>query len=210
MRSEIPATFAGIPAIVINLSAEGIALRHESTIKVNSSGSIRIESEENTSGVSFRGRVRWSHMSRTATAAGKLQYDSGIEIEEVTDAVGGLLGRLIRAFGEKDTESMQRKQEAALKRVQDSSTPQAPPATPSPAPTITKDQILLIREANLKLESSPDVAQEWYDRAKETFAKQEDRATPSLYRREVIAVWQYLGGKIDLEVITAVLDAENA
>ena len=211
MRTEIPATFSGADAIVTNLSAEGIALRHSLPIKVNSTGLIRIESEENTAGVSFRGRVRWSHISPTASTAGTFVFDTGIQIEDVTDAVGGLLGRLIRAFGERDTDSMQRKHDAALKRVQARSAPPPTPAAPQPARTITKDQVLLIREAKAKLDSTPELAQELYERARQSLAKREanDGASPTLNRREVLTIWEYLGCKIDFEIIVAVLDAQN-
>lgn len=209
MRSEVHATFSGTPATVINVSAEGIALRHAKPIKVGSTGSIQIESEENTARVSFRGRVRWSHISKTASAAEGLVFDTGIQIEEVTDAVGGLLGRLIRAFGEIDTDSMQRKHEAAFQRLHKRSTP---PPEPKPAPTITRDQILLITEANTKLQSSPELIQEWNDRAKASLAKREatEGSAPTMNRREVLAIWEYLGRKIDFEIIIAVLDAQNA
>lgn len=210
MRSEIPATFAGTTAIVTNLSAEGIAIRHSTPIKVNSSGLIRIESEENTAGVSFRGRVRWSHMAQSTTATGTFAFDSGIQIEDVTDAVGGLLGRLIRAFGERDTESMQNKQAAAAQKVKDHATPPAPPADPAPSRTITRDQVLLIREASIKLQNEPDHAQELYDRGRQSLAKREATDGASLHRREVITIWEYLGCKMDFEVIVAVLDAQKA
>lgn len=208
MCAEVHATFAGAPAAVINVSGEGLALRHEALIKVGSSGSIRIESAENSAGITFRGRVRWSHISRTPTAKGSLQYDSGIQIEDVNDAVAGLLGRLIRAHGEKDVDSLQRKQEAAERKAMNRATPSPVPA-PRPPRTITRDQILLIREACVKVTSSPDDAQRWYERARQSL---ERRETPVAgpHRRDVLSVWEYLGGTIDPEIITAVLDAQNA
>lgn len=212
LKCRMTATFSGLPATITDVSAEGIGLQHATPIRINSAGAIRIESEENVRGVTFRGRVRWSRLSRTANHEGKYLYSSGVEIEETSDAASGLLGRLIRAFGERDTNSMQLKKKAAAERAQARSlSPALLPRTES-VPRIAPDQALLIKEARVALENHPESAQEWYNRAKYSLVKREliadiGRSIP--YRREVIVIWEYLGGAIDLDVITSVIELDK-
>jgi hypothetical protein len=213
LRGKLSATFSGQPATVTDISAEGLGLQHSAPIKINASGAIRIESEENLAGTSFRARIRWSRLSRTSTPEGKYLYTSGLEIEEASDAAAGLLGRLIRALGEPDRDSLQAKkkalQEKALAR---SSAPMVLSANPA-APKNGHDHALLIRNASLDLANHPESAQEWYNRAKFSLAKRNlisDASQSSPYRREVIVIWEYLGGKVDLDVIARELDSRKS
>lgn len=207
LRTPVPATFAGTPASVTNLSAEGLGIEHPGAMKINAAGSIRIDSPENIAGVAFRARIRWSQLSNTADRGGKLLYHSGVEIEEASDASAGLLGRLIRAGGVADRDSLDRKRQAVSERLQARAA--APVLLPRREVDDTRSsQLHLIREAQLKLANQPESAQEWYNRAKYSMARRnliaENGALP--YRREVIVIWEYLGGKIDLDTITTVLD----
>lgn len=210
MKRPIDATFAGQQATVTNISAEGLGLAHATPVKINSAGTIRIESEENTANAAFRGRVCWSRLSRTANAEGKYLYNSGLRIEDASDAAAGLLGRLIRAFGERDCNSLQLKQKTAEEKAASrASLPAMLHAAKPSGPKINPDQVLLVREARTILENHPESAQEWYNRAKYSLAKRNmlDESRPSPYRRDVIVIWEYLGGRIELDTITAVLDA---
>lgn len=212
LKCRIDATFSGLPATITNVSADGVGIQHAAPIRINSAGAIRIESEENVSGVAFRGRIRWSRLSRTANHEGKYLYSSGVEIEEASDAAAGLLGRLIRAFGERDRDSLLLKQKSAEEKAQARSAVPGLLPRSEPAPKISPDHALLIREARTALENHPESAQEWYNRAKYSLVKREliadiGRSIP--YRREVIVIWEYLGGAIDLDVITNVIDLDK-
>jgi len=212
LRDKVEATFAGQPAVVTNISAEGIGMQHAAPLRINSAGSIRIESDENEAGVQFRGRVRWSRLSRTTNEEGKLLYNTGLQIEEASDAAAGLLGRLIRALGQRDDNSLQLKLKAAEEKAQARSTVPAMLQTSSPAPKINADHVLLIREAINVIANHPESAQEWYNRAKFSLAKRNPGGSESVavpYRRDVIVIWEYLGGRIEPELITSVLDAES-
>jgi hypothetical protein len=211
MRHAVPATFAGQPVTITNLSADGLGVIHASPIRIDAAGSIRIESAENFGGVSFRGRIRWSRLSRTANADGKYLYHSGLRIEDPSDAAFGLLGRLIRALGEADRDSLRRKLQVTEEKRQ------ARNATPvlfhRPSTHDGMDQrMALIRDAQSRLANHPESAQEWYNRAKYSLVKRNlmrDEHGSIPFRREVIVIWEFLGGKIDLETIATVLDGSE-
>lgn len=210
MRHAVHATFAGQPVTITNLSADGLGITHASPIRIDASGSIRIESAENSGGVSFRGRIRWSRLSRTANAEGKYLYHSGLRIEDSTDAVFGLLGRLIRALGVADRDSLQHKVRVAQEKAKARASSPILLSRPTVDRGFTPDHEALIREAKAKLANHPDSAQEWYNRAKYSLVKRnlmrdENGSIP--FRREVIVIWEFLGGKIDLDTIMTVLDA---
>jgi hypothetical protein len=207
LRTPVPATFAGTPASVTNLSADGLGIEHSGPMKINAAGSIRIDSPENLADVAFRGRIRWSRLSKTADRDGRLLYHSGVQIEEASDASAGLLGRLIRAGGVADRDSLDRKRQAAAERLQARAL--APVLLPRrEIDDARSSQLHLIREAQMRLANQPESAQEWYNRAKYSMARRNlvaaNGAPP--YRRDVIVIWEYLGGKIDLDTITAALD----
>jgi hypothetical protein len=213
LRSPLPATFSGLPVTVTNLSAGGLRIEHPSPIKVNAAGSIRIESADNTSGVAFRGRIRWSRLSKAGGDGGKFLYTSGVQIEDLGDAAAGLLGRLIRTFGERDPGSLELKRRIIEEKMQArASAPILMPPPPPAATAIRPDQALLIGEAHTALANRPEQFQHLYERAKKSLAARkliEHESHPIPYRREAVAIWEYLEGKIDIDLVTMVLDARR-
>lgn len=209
LLASLDAQFAGQPAIVRNLSAQGIGIRHAAQIRVCSSASIRIDAPENESATSIRCRVVWSRLSRVADERGKHLYDSGLLILDDSPAVAGLLGRLIRAYGVKDTDSMEAKRRMLEARAKDRANGSTVTRASSPSiPRITPDQVLLIREAQEILRSNPESATRLLERAKQSLVtngivSSEAKAAP--HRREVLVVWEYLGGKLELDVVSMIL-----
>lgn len=205
----LEAHFAGQAAIVRNLSANGLGLSHAEQVRVSSTVCVRIDAPENDSATQIRCRVVWSRLSSTGGGRGRNLYDSGFLILDDSPAVAGLMGRLIHAYGVKDGDSLAAKRrmlEARAKERAGGPTPYTAP--PSAIPRITSDQVLLIREAKELLATNPEEVTRWHDRAKQSLVRDgliapDARSSP--HRRDVLVVWEYLGGRLGLDVVSMIL-----
>ena len=211
MRSAIVANFAGVPVTIRNMSDGGLGIESATPLRIGSAGPIRIDAPENSGGIAFRGRVVWSRL--TTAGNGSLSYLSGVRVEEESDAIAGLFGRMIRAHGERRADGLQRKQEALNERARQRG--KLPTFTPSPIPAqpkFTRDQLLMIEQARKKMLADPAAVSKLYERAKETLVIRgviPAGAHVPPYRKEVVATWEYLEGKLELELISAVLAAST-
>jgi hypothetical protein len=207
----VPATFSGVQVSVLDLSVTGLRLEHASPMRIASSGAIHLETEENDAHVTVKGRVVWSRLSCVADASGKLLYQSGVRLDEVSDSVAGLFGRVIHLYGERDSQSILTKRAVRAARASgrvSGTTPTSEMSTPGPSVTITADDAVMIRQAAQALKNQPDKAIQWHNRARYSDASRQLRDTPEgrvPYPTDVIVIWEYLGGKIDLEAIFKVL-----
>lgn len=209
VEAALEAQFAGQPAIVRNLSANGIGLRHAAQVRVSSTVSVRIDAPENEAATQIRCRVVWSRLSSAVGGGrGKNLYDSGLLILDDAPAVAGLLGRLIRAYGVKDADSLAAKRRLLEARAKERANGVATsPAVVSALPRITPDQVLLIREAQELLATNPDAVEKWHDRAKQSLVRKgliAPGAKSSPHRRDVLVIWEYLGGRLDLDVVSMI------
>lgn len=201
----LPAQLLGNEVEVMNLSAEGLQIRHAAFVKIGTRGTLRVENADMHERVSLQIRVLWSRLSTVADANGKYLYLSGLAIEDAS-LTAGAIGRLIRSFAQPDTGSMDRKRKALEERTQRRSTIVVTPT--GPELRISRDQLLLIKEAREKLEANPAQAKEWYSRAK-ILAKQGDEERPLPYRQDVLAIWGYLGGHVELDQVALVYELTN-
>ncbi len=213
LLKPLDAMVANQRATICNLSAGGVGISHVVPFKIGSSVVIRITAPENDADVAFRGRLAWSRLSRVADSTGKYPYISGLTVDDDSPAVAGLLGRLIRAHGSREPGSLDAKRQALEQKAKSRGTLTATVTPASVAPRITSDQALMIQQARNILANNPDSAKKWYDRAKYSLANRgiiasADRSAP--YRREVLVVWEYLEGKLDLDVVSSILDAKSA
>jgi len=213
LRVPLEAQFGAQPAIVRNISAQGLGLRHAAQVRVSSNVSVRIDAPENESATVIPCRVVWSRMA-VAGEGGKLAYDSGLLILDDSSAIAGLLGRLIRAYGVKDQESLEIKRRMFESRAKVRSAPPAPVApVPSSPPRITSDQVLLIREAQEMIRTNADAAARWHARAKDALVESGMVAPgtkSSPYRHDVLIVWAYLGGRLELDLVSLILNLPGA
>ncbi len=212
LSKAIEALVANNRATICNLSPGGIGITHSSPVKIGSDVLIKIGAPENEADVAFRGRLVWSRLSRTAEPNGKYPYNSGICVVDDSPAVAGLMGRLIRAHGARQPSSLDAKRQALEERARSRETPVSLTTSTRVAPRITSDQALMIQQARNILANNPDAAIKWYDRAKYSLVNRgiiasADRSTP--YRREVLVVWEYLEGKLDLDLVSSILDAKS-
>lgn len=205
----LEAQFAGQTAIVRNLSANGLGLRHVEQVRVNAPVSVRIYAPENESATQIRCRVVWSRLSSASGGRGRNLYDTGLFILDGSPAVAGLMGRLIHAHGVRDDESLEAKRRALEARARERAGGLAPFLAPlSTIPHITPDQVLLIHEAKNVLETNPEGAAKWHERAKQSLVREgliAPDAKSSPHRRDVLVVWEFLGGGLELDVVSTIL-----
>lgn len=212
IRPRVPATFSGVPVSVLDLSATGLRVEHATPMRLSATGSIQLETEENSARVTCRGRVVWSRLSRVTDNNGKLLYQSGVRLEEVPDSVAGLFGRVIHLFGERDSQSIVAKRAVMAARASSRAshgTSIVPVKAASPKVRISADDVRAIREAEETLKNDPHEAQQWVNRARYSTALRCMHESPEgmvPYPREVIVIWEYLGGRIELDAILTVLD----
>lgn len=202
----LEAQFAGQAAIVRNLSANGIGLRHAAQVRVGSTVAVKVDAPENESAALFRCRVVWSRLSRFADDRGKPFYDTGLLILDDSPAAAGLMGRLIRAYGVRDADSLESKRRAIEERALLRAGAQPGPRTQA-LPRITSDQVLLIREAQEFLANDPEKAARWHERAKESLVSlglvsPDAKASP--HRRDALVIWEYLGRTLDLDIVSMI------
>lgn len=214
LSKAIEALVAGNRATISTLSAGGMGIIHSSPLKIGSEVQIRINAPENDANVAFRGRTAWSRLSRHADPDGKYPYNSGICITDDSPAVAGLMGRLIRAYGTRQPSSLEAKRQALELKARSREHPIVLASTTraNVVPRITPDQALMIQQARSILANNPEAAIKWYDRAKYSLVSRgiiasTERSTP--YRREVLVVWEYLGGKLDLDLVSSILDLKS-
>jgi hypothetical protein len=206
----LEAQLAGQPAIVSNVSEQGLGLRHAAQIRVGSIVPIRIQAPENDSATHIRCKVAWSRLSRTADARRRNFYDSGFRILDDTPAVAGLMDKIIRAYGIKDDQSLEAKRlmletRARLREAAMEATDTTTPVIPS----ITPEQMLLIRDVQEILATDPDASGRWRERAREAITRlgiTDSDSASSARRRDLLVVWEYLGGSLDPEILSIFLD----
>lgn len=109
LATTIEAQFASQLAIVRNISARGLGLRHPAQVRVGAALDVKIEAPENENAMLLRCRVAWSRLSRVADERGRAFYDSGLFIIDDSTRVAALMGRLIRAYGIADSDSLDAK-----------------------------------------------------------------------------------------------------
>jgi len=194
--------FVGDAAEVLNLSAEGIQIRHAAFVKLGMRATIRIDYPVTRETVSLQARILWSRLSTIADATGKYLYVSGLLIEDAA-TVGGALGRLIRTCAAPDSDSMEKKRKSIEERAQRRTVVMTPVAHEM---RVSSDQLLLIQEAREKLEANPEQMTEWCGRAKRLAAKDADAPHSLPYRQEILAIWGYLGGHVELEQVALVCE----
>lgn len=203
LSPALEGSFGAIAVTVKNLGIRGMQIEHAEALKLGSQGRITITVPERREKVVVMGRVAWSRLAQTPDAAGRLRYHSGIRFLEdalcPSEVLVHLLGRGEAAI---DTEGMRRKEEARRLR-EESRAARTMKYVPPTGPDIPADQQLLVEHAIRQLRSNPDEAQKWYQRAK--FAPILDR-DKTAYREDIVAIWEYLGRTIEIEVVRRVFE----
>ena len=196
-------TMGGTDISIFNIGVRGAQAEHAEAFKLGSSGRMQFFVPAYAETIELRGRVVWSRLSRTPNEKGKYLYRSGFRFDETTPFPPPALGHLARTgLARLDAHSLQRKEEAES-RKQKQRLAQGIRAAPK-GPPIPPDQMLLIHHALDQLRGNAEEAQKWYQRAR--FSPPVLDKEKLAYREDVVAVWEYLGRTIDIEIVARVFE----
>lgn len=185
---------------IANVSDSGAQVKHMEPLKLGSDARLAFAVPQGGT-VSLRGRVVWSHMSHMPTNGGR--YTSGIRIENQAEVLNETIKALIdQGLASPDSGSIERKREVLRQKYKERAARAAVKQIVTPG--VSNDEMLMIQGARDRLRANPDEARKWYLRAKfalnvEDSGKLVD--APTVYRDEVLAVWEYLERSIDLATV---------
>ncbi len=193
----LPGTFGAATVSIQNVGVRGVQVEHPDPLRLGLEARLAVVIPGATEKVELRGRVVWSRLSKRPDAKGKYLYRSGIRFEEGTFFPPPSLGQLARAgIARLDQKSLERKREAQLRRDQD----RAAKGTFVPLKReISPEQLLLVQHARAQLQMNANEAQKWYQRVR--FSPPVLDGTQLRYRDDVVAVWEYLGRSVDIEIV---------
>jgi CheY-like chemotaxis protein len=195
----IPGSFGAIGMRIVDLAERGAQIEHDEPLKLAASGRLMIAS---SFPLELRARVVWSKL---LSLPGRPTYRSGLVIEEKQEVVSRALKVLVRDGKAKmDALSLDRKKRSARERELRRAA-RAGKKTAQP-PSLSPDDILLVRQARERLRLNAEEATRWYNRARYSTASGEtndlDERAP--YRDEVVAVWEYLDRSMILPAVARV------
>lgn len=203
------AVFGATAVTVLNLGASGLQAEHAEPLKLGAEGRLICQLPGLDEKIALRGRVVWSRLSKTPNAKGKYLYRSGVRFDPSAPFPQTALDHLASlGMVASDGHSLERKREAMQRREQQKSaqfhamrmmTPEAPPVPP--------EQVLLVQHARGQLRDNPQEAQKWYQRAR--FAPPVVDGSQIAYREDVVAIWEYLGRTVDIEIVSRVFEEKK-
>lgn len=194
LTASIPAKINGLTVRLVDVSACGVQLEHPNNFRIGTVAPLVIDAGEP---IELMVRVIWSHFSAAQNGA-RTTYRSGAEFCSDIEPIAGKLGRFLRAYGRIDQTSLQRKREYLLAKAQN--------RTPSMRflsreEIAFEDQDSMVRQARAHLASDPEEALKWYNRAKFALAERFDVSAELAFaphKQEVLAVWEYLGRRVEI------------
>jgi hypothetical protein len=199
--------FAGTDVDVVDLGSGGMQLEHSNPFRIGSRGIARVAIDQTGESLALPALVVWSQLSQAVDPKGRFRYRSGVRFEDLAADVLGALGRLIRAYGRADTDSLERKRNALaakLEKRRKTMLEQPIILTLTPA---DNGHAALIAEARAYFDANPELTGKWFNRARFALAGSPgDRALP--YRQDVIAIWEYLERRIDVALIAATFERQ--
>ncbi|HVR42045.1 MAG TPA: hypothetical protein VMS56_01265 [Thermoanaerobaculia bacterium] len=204
--TPLQAVFGTTPIGVRNLGSYGLQAEHSDPIKLGSNARIVFDIPAAREKIAIRGRLVWSRLSKTPNERGKYLYLSGVQFDESAPFPPQALDTLVQlGLAVPDDDSLQRKRDELARRQQERSQVRV---VQVPAEELPSDQALLVQHAIAQLRGNPDEAQKWYQRAR--FSPPVVDGKPLPYREDVVAIWEYLGRTIAIDVVARVLERDRA
>jgi hypothetical protein len=197
--------FGNATVTIHNVGVRGVQVEHSDPLRLGLEARLTTSVPEWPEKIDLRGRVVWSRLSKRPDVGGKYLYRSGIRFNEDVYFSPKALGQLARAgVARLDQRSLERKREALLRRDQQRATHSTKAAQ---RVEISADHLLLVQHARNQLQMNPTEAQKWYQRARFSPAVLDGTQLP--YREDVVAVWEYLGRTVDIEIVAAAFEEKK-
>lgn len=188
-------SFGSTEVSIINVSAGGLQIQHPLPIRIGSASRVWFRIRELS--VTTQGRILWSHLSKAQDTSGKMQYQSGIKVDDPSyaDAIAQLVSH---DYVKLDSDTLDRKKKRLLEKEKIRSGGMMLKVVPA-EPTISPEQLLLIEHARERLKANPAIAARLYEQARTAEAA-------NGVRTDVVAVWEYLERSIALPTISRVFE----
>jgi hypothetical protein len=198
-------TFANFDITIDDFGERGVQAEHAAALKLGSVARLTFTVPTSQEIVRIQARVAWSRLSKKPDAHGKYLYRSGLRVESEFEVMKAALARMVNfSIAKPDTASLERKRKALIERARSrAAVPMMKPVA-SRAPEIPGDHLLLIQQAQARLQATPEEAIKWYNRAK--YSQANLTAAGLHHRDEIVAIWEYLERTIDIAVIARVID----
>ncbi|HUP60031.1 MAG TPA: PilZ domain-containing protein [Thermoanaerobaculia bacterium] len=192
---SLSGSFGSAEVSIMNLSAGGLQILYPLPLRIGSAS--RVWFRVRDVGVTTQGRILWSHLSKTQDTSGKMQYKSGIKVED--PAYAEVIARLAsNDYIKLDGDTMERKKKRLIEKEKERSGKHLLKVVPA-EPTISPEQLLLIEHARERLKANPAIAARLYEQARTAEAA-------NGVRTDIVAVWEYLERSIALPTITRVFE----
>jgi hypothetical protein len=204
VTDRLTGNFNTAEVAILNVAEQGAQIEHGQPVRLASEG--RLSFRWHDVGVSVRGIVVWSRLSKTPNHLGKYLYRSGLRIEEENhDFVSTMQTLADQGVIRQDIHSLERKRQRELEKAEQKNGQPTMKFVPT-EPDVSSEQVLLIEHARDRLRTNFDEAQKWYSRA--YFALRDGKTPVSAdlmkYPEDVLAVWEYLERSVPLSVIAKV------
>lgn len=188
-RKQIGGMFRDVKFAVLQLSNEGLRVRHSERIRPGEDARLSIAIQTPSKSFVMRAEVVWTSIAQRGNDPSF--YISGLRVTANEDRLTAALDALRTARELQLDESSQRARVAAAQ----------PPKLPD-------EQVVDIIRAVRRFANDPAEATRWYARARFAIADEEvRRAAPrnAREREEVVGVWEYLQRRIDLKAVAGVI-----
>lgn len=197
-ENPISGSFGSVEVSIVNVSAGGLQISHPLPLRIGNASRVWFRVREVS--VAAQGRLIWSHLSKTQDANGRMQYQSGIRVEDrsYAEAIAALVQH---EYVKLDSDTLDRKKKRLLEKEKERSGKNLLKVVPA-EPTISPEQLLLIEHARERLRANPAIAARLYEQARTAEA-----ATG--VRTDVVAVWEYLERSIALPTINRVFETKG-
>lgn len=201
----IRAVFGATLMSIQNLGLTGFQAVHAGPVQLGAEGRIVLEIPGMVTKVALRGRVAWSRLSKTPDEKGKYLYRTGVRLSEDGTVPPEVL-RYLKESGSAtmDRHSLARKGEAQARKE---TAKNAQVRTMQQRVVIPPDELLLVEHAIAQLRNNPQEAQKWYQRAR--FSPPVLDGSQMAYREDIVAIWEYLGRLVDIEIVSKVFEEKK-
>lgn len=190
-RRQISGLFREVKFAVVQLSNEGLRIRHSDPIRPGEEARLSIALQTPSKSFVMKAQVVWTSIAQRGDEPSF--YVSGLRVTVNPDRLAAALDLLRNA------------RELQLDQTEDRHRPKS---APKPMPALPDDDVVAIIRAVKKFASDPQEATRWYTRARFSIAEDEvRRAAPrgAREREEVVGIWEYLHRRVDLRAVAGVI-----
>lgn len=188
-RRQLGGTFQDQKFSIVQLSANGLRIKHEETMRPGIEGRLAFSLVTPARTLAFKARVVWTSIAQRGS--GPSFCISGIRLSDPNDSTLHNAVDLLLAARELEPER-----------------PRTSTSAPAAITGLSDDEVASVIRAVRLLTSDPVEASRWYTRARFALADEAVRAaapTRARDREEALAVWEYLRRSIDLKAVASVL-----